>query len=757
MNAMPSCLAVATSLHSTGDCAGAGVPPQLSCRRARLPLVVSSPSQAMVQERSGAQRTGQSVIARCSLPAVAAASAVLLPVGILAYALARVRRRLARQERRNQELLIDCQQAEALSDDLQQRLDMVERAGAAALDVLAKVVPQAPLRKRNGLSLSDEDDAALRKAQEALETVLRSPPQEAPSLAPPGDGTAIKTGLRTYIYRSTSGVGAVNAFLQEVWPGATEFIQHTVEDVIQEAFSSLPLPLNKLGFERLEFGSRSLKLEDVQVRGGNMKGDAGHDVEIAARMRWNTDIWRRGAKGLGRFGLSHLDLDGRLVVYLKRQVPEPPFFEGCRVFLVDRPVIKFELRGRVLAMPVPALQYLLEQLVRREIARQLVLPMAVFPLATTEKWEGGLWYNVSRIVPDGLLFVRVLRASGLPSSDWLTESDPYVRLSLGVAEWRSAVCGEGGSCPEWADEEGLFLVHDVPEQTLQVEVFDADFAKQDDLLATALLRARELVQAGPGEQSVRLERAPLFKSTTSPCISASPRAGSPSSPAARARAGARGPPRSSSRAGRRGAGRGLPPRRGRAARGADGGADAGDEGGPGRCRRRGAVAGGARAALAARAGASAPHPWPRVRGRREVGRAVLPPPRAGAEAAAPASLQLAGAQVAERGALVRAGGAAVGLTAGAPALGAERRGAGLGAHGLGRSPAPCLASLGRAHCSRRGPRPTEGLDHPAVFACARGEFDASSTRTRRGFGLDPTRSTRIRRDFHAAAGVTGQR
>lgn len=478
---------------------------------------------------SGAQRARQSVLKRHSLPAVAAASAVLLPVGILVAALARVRHRLARQRRRNQELLIDCQQAEALSDDLQQRLDMAERAGAAALEVLAKVDPKAPLRKRDGLSLSEEDDAALLKAQEALVAVLRSHPREAPSPVLPGklahasqgvgrNGTGIKTGLRTYMYRSTSGVGAVNAFLQEVWPGATEFIEQTVEGVIQEAFSRLPPPLNKLGFERVEFGSRSLKLEDVQVRGGNLKGDDGHDVEIAARMRWNTDMdIDLGAKGLGRFGLSHLDLDGRLVVYLKKQVPEPPFFQGCRLFLVDRPDITFELRGQLLAMPVPALQFCLEQLVRREIARQLVLPnMAVVPLATPEKWDGGLWFNVQRMVPDGLLFVKVLRASGLPSSDWLTESDPYVMLSLGVAEWRSTVCNEGGSCPEWRDEEGLLLIHDVPEQNLHIEVFDADFANQDDLLATAVVGARALVEAGPGEQSVSLTNAPQFKKHSEP-------------------------------------------------------------------------------------------------------------------------------------------------------------------------------------------------------------------------------------------------
>lgn len=524
---MSSCLAVATGEHLVGDSGGARVRLQRACRMARLTRAVSSPSQAMVQGPSRARRR-TSVLKRRSLPAVAAASVVLLPVGILASALARVRRRLDRQRRRNQELVIDCQQAEALSDDLQQRLDTAERAGAAALEVLARVVPRAPSRERNGLSLSEEDGAALLKAQRALEAVLRSDPQEAPSPVPLGklasgqgvgrDGTAIKTGLRTYIYRSTSGVGAVNAFLQEVWPGATEFIQHSVEDVIQEAFSKLPPPLDKLGFERVEFGSRSLKLEDVQVRGGNMKGDAGHDVEIAARMRWNTDMdIDLGAKGLGRFGISHLDLDGRLVVYLKKQVPEPPFFEGCRAFFVDRPEIKFELRGRVLAMPVPALQFLLEQLVRREIAGQLVLPnMAVFPLVEPPKWDGGLWYNVQRIVPDGLLFVRVLRASGLPASDWLTESDPYVMLSLGVAEWRSTVCNEGGSCPEWRDEEGLFWIHDVPEQTLRVEVFDADFAKHDDLLATASVRAGALVDAGPGERSVSLTRAPQFKKHSEP-------------------------------------------------------------------------------------------------------------------------------------------------------------------------------------------------------------------------------------------------
>ena len=102
----------------------------------------------------------------------------------------------------------------------------------------------------------------------------------------------------------------------------------------------------------------------------------------------------------------------------------------------------------------------------------------------------------------GMLRVEVLAASGLPSMDIGSASDPYVVVKLPPGQERRTKTVRNCNNPEWG-ESLMFNTGNLTVQSLEVEVWDEDLIKADDLIGLARFPLCQLMDAGDGDDGSR--------------------------------------------------------------------------------------------------------------------------------------------------------------------------------------------------------------------------------------------------------------
>lgn len=136
-------------------------------------------------------------------------------------------------------------------------------------------------------------------------------------------------------------------------------------------------------------------------------------------------------------------------------------------------------------MEIPGLEALVFRIVDNALASFLVLPnrfaITWDPLSVAEPVQAS---QLNSPAPEGVLRIRIMRASGLQASDVSLgggSSDPFVRVKLGNQTRKTPVISKTLE-PEWSRENTFdFLVYD-HDQRVEITVFDHDKVGGDDLL-----------------------------------------------------------------------------------------------------------------------------------------------------------------------------------------------------------------------------------------------------------------------------------
>uniref|UniRef100_A0A672I0E7 Extended synaptotagmin-like protein 1a n=1 Tax=Salarias fasciatus TaxID=181472 RepID=A0A672I0E7_SALFA len=195
------------------------------------------------------------------------------------------------------------------------------------------------------------------------------------------------------------------------------------------------------------------------------------DVEI------NVEIKKYFCKA----GVKGIQLHGKLRVILEPLIGDVPLIGAITMFFIRRPKLDINWTGLTNLLDIPGLNAMSDTMIMDAIASHLVLPNRLtVPLVAD--------LHVAQLrspLPRGVVRIHLLEAEDLTAKDTVIKglidgkSDPYAVLRVGTQIFTSHHV-DSNLNPQWREMYEV-IVHEVPGQELEVEVFDKD-PDQDDFL-----------------------------------------------------------------------------------------------------------------------------------------------------------------------------------------------------------------------------------------------------------------------------------
>uniref|UniRef100_A0A8K9Y6C1 Extended synaptotagmin-like protein 1a n=1 Tax=Oncorhynchus mykiss TaxID=8022 RepID=A0A8K9Y6C1_ONCMY len=200
------------------------------------------------------------------------------------------------------------------------------------------------------------------------------------------------------------------------------------------------------------------------------------DVEI------NVEIKKYFCKA----GVKGVQLHGMLRVILEPLIGDVPLVGAVTMFFIRRPKLDINWTGLTNLLDIPGLNAMSDTKIMDAIASYLVLPNRLtIPLVAD--------LHVAQLrspLPRGVVRIHLLEAEELTAKDTVIKgiidgkSDPYAVLRVGTQTFTSHTV-DSNLNPQWREMYEV-IVHEVPGQELEVEVFDKD-QNQDDFLGRNLI------------------------------------------------------------------------------------------------------------------------------------------------------------------------------------------------------------------------------------------------------------------------------
>uniref|UniRef100_A0A673BSK4 Extended synaptotagmin-like protein 1a n=1 Tax=Sphaeramia orbicularis TaxID=375764 RepID=A0A673BSK4_9TELE len=208
-------------------------------------------------------------------------------------------------------------------------------------------------------------------------------------------------------------------------------------------------------------------------KGKSLSASVGYagDVEI------NVEIKKYFCKA----GVKGVQLHGKLRVILEPLIGDVPLVGAITMFFIRRPKLDINWTGLTNLLDIPGLNAMSDTMIMDAIATHLVLPNRLtVPLVAN--------LHVAQLrspLPRGVVRIHLLEAENLTAKDTVIKglidgkSDPYAVLRVGTQIFTSHHV-DSNLNPQWREMYEV-IVHEVPGQELEVEVFDKD-PDQDDFL-----------------------------------------------------------------------------------------------------------------------------------------------------------------------------------------------------------------------------------------------------------------------------------
>ncbi|XP_072775839.1 extended synaptotagmin-1 [Taeniopygia guttata] len=285
----------------------------------------------------------------------------------------------------------------------------------------------------------------------------------------------------------------LNKALAQAWPFVGQFVGKVLQDRVAPAVRGSSAHLQSFAFTRVDLGQKPLRILGVRAHPGTHNKQILLDLNISYVGDVQIDVEVK--KFFCKAGVKGVQLHGVLRIILEPLLGEAPIVGALSIFFIRRPTLDINWTGLTNLLDIPGLSSLSDSLIMESIASCLVLPNRLLlpllpdlPGAAQLRWP----------LPRGVVRVALVAARALPSKDRFLgglvagHSDPYGVLRVGTQTATSRVIGDC-SDPRW-DEVYEFMVHEVPGQELEVELFDKDPDK-DDLLGRMKLDLGEVLKA----------------------------------------------------------------------------------------------------------------------------------------------------------------------------------------------------------------------------------------------------------------------
>lgn len=270
----------------------------------------------------------------------------------------------------------------------------------------------------------------------------------------------------------------INVIVLQLWPNINsylvKFIKSKLEPKIRKKHQSFR-------FEEIDFGRTPPKIDGVKVYDRTATRDS---VLIDFDVFYDGDCvinFSFSGAQIGRLKDFQLSVEMRLV--LKPLMLKAPIVGGVQIFFLNTPDIDFTLEGLT---GIPGLSHFIRTKLEEKLRKKIVYPNKVTKRFTKSVEATEL----KSLEPEGVLRIHVIEAKDLERRDVTGKSDPYIILSVGAQEYKSAVIKRSLN-PKW-DEWCEFVILDPAAQQVRFKLYDQDDLNEDDFLGSGVVDIKRI-------------------------------------------------------------------------------------------------------------------------------------------------------------------------------------------------------------------------------------------------------------------------
>ncbi|XP_030133871.4 extended synaptotagmin-3 isoform X1 [Taeniopygia guttata] len=274
----------------------------------------------------------------------------------------------------------------------------------------------------------------------------------------------------------------LNKVLVQAWPYFGTIMEKTFKEVLEPKIRAKNVHLKTCTFTKIHFGEKCPRINGIKAYTKEIdRRQVTLDLQICyigdCEIHMDISKFNLGVKGV--------QLYGTLRVILEPLLSDAPFVGAVTLFFMQKPHLEINWAGMSNLLDVPGINVVSDSLIQDFIAARLVLPNRItVPLKKN--------MNIAHLrfpVPRGVIRVHLLEAENLVQKDNFLgairgKSDPYALLRVGTVQYRSKTVSRDLN-PIW-NETFEFVVHEVPGQDLEVDLYDEDPDK-DDFMGSLLI------------------------------------------------------------------------------------------------------------------------------------------------------------------------------------------------------------------------------------------------------------------------------
>uniref|UniRef100_A0A8C3BWL9 Extended synaptotagmin 1 n=1 Tax=Cairina moschata TaxID=8855 RepID=A0A8C3BWL9_CAIMO len=285
----------------------------------------------------------------------------------------------------------------------------------------------------------------------------------------------------------------LNKVLAQAWPFFGQYMEKLLTESIAPAIRASNSHLQTFTFTKVDMGEKPLRVLGVRAHPGTHKRQILLDLNISYVGDVQIDVEVK--KFFCKAGVKGMQLHGTLRIILEPLLGDVPIVGALTMFFIRRPTLDINWTGMTNLLDIPGLSSVSDTMIMDTIASYLVLPNRLLVPLVPDLHEAA---QLRCPLPRGVVRVHLLGARELRSKDRFMgglvegKSDPYAVLRVGTQLVTSRVVPNELN-PTW-DEVYEFIVHEVPGQEMEVELFDKD-PDQDDLLGRMKLDFGEVLKA----------------------------------------------------------------------------------------------------------------------------------------------------------------------------------------------------------------------------------------------------------------------
>ncbi|XP_062453464.1 extended synaptotagmin-1 [Rhea pennata] len=285
----------------------------------------------------------------------------------------------------------------------------------------------------------------------------------------------------------------LNKVLAQAWPFFGRYMEKLLVENVAPAIRASNTHLQTFTFTKVDMGEKPLRVLGVRSHPGTHKQQILLDLNVSYVGDVQIDVEVK--KFFCKAGVKGMQLHGMLRIILEPLLGDVPIVGALTMFFIRRPTLDINWTGMTNLLDIPGLSSVSDTMIMDAISSYLVLPNRLLVPLVPDLHEAA---QLRCPLPRGVVRVHLLGARDLQSKDRFMrglvegKSDPYAVLRVGTQVVTSRVIDDNLN-PTW-DEVYEFIVHEVPGQEIEVELFDKD-PDQDDLLGRMKLDLGEVLKA----------------------------------------------------------------------------------------------------------------------------------------------------------------------------------------------------------------------------------------------------------------------